>query len=50
MSSIKEFLTTDHSRCDEIFASMEGAANTSLESAKELCLEFMKATEHHFQM
>ncbi len=50
MSTIKEFLTTDHSRCDEIFASMEEAANDSLESAIEICKEFMDATEHHFQM
>jgi len=50
MSTIKEFLTTDHSRCDEIFASMEEKANTSLEDAVVLCKEFMEATEHHFQM
>jgi len=50
MSSIKDFLATDHSRCDEIFASMEAAADTSLEEAKGLCLEFIEATEHHFQM
>ncbi len=50
MSTIKEFLTSDHSRCDEIFASMEAAANSSFEDAKVLCLEFIKATEHHFQM
>ena len=50
MSTIKEFLTTDHSRCDEIFASMEEAASDSLESAVEICKEFMDATEHHFQM
>ena len=50
MSTIKEFLTTDHSRCDEIFASMEEAADKSLEDAIVICKEFMEATEHHFQM
>jgi len=50
MSTIKEFLSNDHSRCDEIFASMEEAASTSLEDAKKICLEFIQATEHHFQM
>lgn len=50
MSTIKEYLTNDHRRCDEMFASMEESANNSLEEAKEITQEFIDATEHHFQM
>ena len=50
MSTIKEFLTNDHSRCDEIFADMEAKAGKSLTSARERCVEFIDATEKHFQM
>ncbi len=50
MSTIKDFLTADHSKCDDMFASMEAKANTSLEDAIELCKEFIKETERHFQM
>ncbi|MDD5372540.1 MAG: hemerythrin domain-containing protein [Sulfurimonas sp.] len=50
MSTIKEFLTTDHGRCDELFANMEDAAAKSIESAKEAYEEFAKSTERHFQM
>lgn len=50
MSTIKEFLSTDHSRCDNIFANMEEKAGESLSSARELCIEFKEATEKHFQM
>lgn len=50
MSSIKEYLTDDHRRCDEIFAQMEEAAVKSLDDAKKLCLEFIEASERHFQM
>jgi len=50
MTSIKDFLTQDHRRCDEIFATMEEKANTSLSSAKELTNEFINDMEHHFQM
>ncbi len=50
MSTIKEFLSADHSRCDELFADMEAKAMESLESAKDACDEFIKETEHHFQM
>ena len=38
MSTIKEYLTTDHRHCDEIFASMEEAASESLQNAKEILL------------
>lgn len=50
MSTIKEYLTTDHGRCDELFATMEDAVAKSIEGAKESYEEFAKATERHFQM
>lgn len=50
MSTIKEYLTNDHRRCDEIFASMEEVANKSLLEAKTITQEFIDASEHHFQM
>lgn len=50
MSTIKEFLTQDHRRCDELFAQMEETAVTSLDDAKVLCREFIDASERHFQM
>lgn len=50
MSTIKEYLTNDHRRCDEIFASMEELASNSLQDAKELTQNFIEASEHHFQM
>ena len=50
MSTIKEYLTNDHRKCDEIFAAMEDKASKSLESAKEITAEFVADMEHHFQM
>ncbi len=50
MSTIKEYLTTDHSRCDELFAGMEAKASKSLADAKSEFEEFVNATERHFQM
>ncbi len=50
MSTIKEYMTQDHGRCDELFATMEDKATKSLESAKEACQEFVNETERHFQM
>lgn len=50
MSTIKEYLTTDHRHCDEIFASMEEAASSSLQNAKEISKKFIDASERHFQM
>ncbi|MCK9453970.1 MAG: hemerythrin domain-containing protein [Sulfurimonas sp.] len=50
MSSIKEYLSTDHGRCDELFASMEDAVTKDIQSAKEAYEEFANATERHFQM
>lgn len=50
MSTIKEYLTNDHHRCDEFFAKMEEAASISLENAKEVTQEFIDVSERHFQM
>jgi len=48
--TIKDFLATDHSKCDGIFAKMEEIAVKSLADAKPLCEEFIANTERHFQM
>ena len=50
MASIKEFLTNDHRRCDDVFAKMEQAAQNSLSDAKALTQEFINDMERHFQM
>ena len=50
MTTIKDFLTADHGRCDEYFADMEAKATESLSSAKESCEAFIHETEKHFQM
>ncbi|NOQ29493.1 MAG: hemerythrin domain-containing protein [Helicobacteraceae bacterium] len=51
MSTIKDYLTTDHRECDEIFAKMEEIANDKdIATAKELYQEFAERIEHHFQM
>jgi len=50
VSNIKDYLTNDHRRCDDVFSQMEDKANSSLESAKELTQEFVADMEHHFQM
>ena len=50
MSSIKDYLTNDHRKCDEIFAQMEDKASNSLSDAKEIAQEFVNDMERHFQM
>ncbi|MDD5158308.1 hemerythrin domain-containing protein [Sulfurimonas sp.] len=50
MSSIKEYLSADHSRCDELFANMEDAVSKSIDSAEDAYKLFAEATERHFQM
>ena len=50
MSTIKEYLTLDHQRCDHLFADMEEKAGESLQNAKEAYLEFANANERHYQM
>ena len=49
MHSIKEYLTNDHRRCDNVFAKMEEKANNSLADAKALTQEFVADMERHFQ-
>ena len=50
MSSIKEYLSADHSRCDELFAIMEDAVAKDIDSAQSAFDEFSGETERHFQM
>lgn len=50
MSTIKEYLTSDHRKCDEIFSAMEEKAGKSLADAKEITQEFIDDMERHFQM
>ena len=50
MNNIKEYLTNDHRRCDDVFAEMEEKASSSLSDAKELTQEFIADMEHHFQL
>ncbi len=50
MSTIKEYLTDDHRKCDAVFAQMEEKAGNSLAEAKELTTAFVADMEHHFQM
>jgi len=50
MSTIKEYLSQDHSRCDTLFASMEDAVADSIDDAKEAYELFAGETERHFQM
>jgi hemerythrin-like domain-containing protein len=50
MSTIKEYLSQDHSRCDELFAKMEDAVADSIDSSKDAYEVFAEATERHFQM
>lgn len=50
MSSIKEYLSADHSRCDELFANMEDAVSKSIDNAEEAYKLFAEATQRHFQM
>ena len=50
MGSIKEYLTNDHRRCDDVFAQMEEKASQSLADAKETAQRFVNDMERHFQM
>jgi len=50
MQTIKEYLTDDHRRCDDVFAQMEAKAGDSLAEAKALAVAFVADMEHHFQM
>lgn len=50
MNTIKEYLTNDHRRCDDLFAKMEEEASKSLLSATNICQAFIAEMERHFQM
>jgi len=50
MQTIKEYLTNDHRKCDEVFAQMEAKAGEALSDAKELTAAFVEDMEKHFQM
>ncbi|VAX08064.1 hypothetical protein MNBD_GAMMA26-1711 [hydrothermal vent metagenome] len=51
MRKITETMTTDHKRCDEMFALAEEAvANADWEKAADLFKEFEDTIEHHFIM
>jgi len=50
MATIKEYLSADHSRCDELFASMEDAVANDINTAEAAYEEFAGETERHFQM
>ncbi|WP_321779085.1 hemerythrin domain-containing protein [Sulfurimonas sp.] len=50
MSTIKEYLTTDHTRCDELFAAMEDSASKFIKDAKVAYKAFADSSERHFQM
>jgi hemerythrin-like domain-containing protein len=49
MYSIKEYLTNDHRRCDDVFTKMEALASEKLLDAKETTKEFVGDMERHFQ-
>jgi hemerythrin-like domain-containing protein len=51
MSTIVDFLGTDHRTCDDLFASAEGAvAQKNWDSARGLFERFQKAMAHHLAM
>lgn len=51
MSTILEFLGTDHRTCDDLFASAEEAAgNKNWDSARDLFARFQAAMTHHLAM
>jgi hemerythrin-like domain-containing protein len=51
MSTISEFMTPDHSRCDDYFAKAEAAAaNGDWSACHSAFNSFVDATQHHFAM
>ena len=50
MSTIKEYLMSDHRRCDDVFAAMEEKASKDLAASRDLAQEFINDMERHFQM
>ncbi|RDE24559.1 hemerythrin domain-containing protein [Motiliproteus coralliicola] len=51
MTSISEFMTSDHRRCDEFFNQAEEAVSQGKwDEAQQGWSEFQQAIEHHFSM
>jgi hemerythrin-like domain-containing protein len=51
MTTINEFMTRDHRRCDELMAEAEASANSNdWDKTQQLTDEFLAAMEHHFNM
>ncbi|WP_421863359.1 hemerythrin domain-containing protein [Motiliproteus sp.] len=51
MTSISEFMTSDHRRCDEFFNQAEEAVSQGQwDAAQQGWSEFQQAIEHHFSM
>lgn len=51
MNTISEFMTPDHSRCDDYFAKAEAAAaNGDWPACEGAFKDFVDATQHHFAM
>lgn len=51
MHTISDFLGTDHTRCDELFAQLELVViQTNWDEAKSTCEKFERAMERHFGM
>jgi hemerythrin-like domain-containing protein len=51
MSTILEFMATDHHACDDLFAlAEEAAANKNWDSARDLFGKFQAAMAHHLAM
>jgi hemerythrin-like domain-containing protein len=51
MTTINEFMTRDHRRCDELMAAAEDAVNKQdWATAENLTEAFQAAIEHHFDM
>ncbi|MCU7846364.1 MAG: hemerythrin domain-containing protein [Candidatus Thiodiazotropha sp. (ex Monitilora ramsayi)] len=51
METIKDSMTQDHRRCDDIFVEMEQAiVQQQWPEADRLCREFIASMEHHFKI
>lgn len=50
MSNIKEFLTNDHKKCDEVFAQMEDAVANNSDDALLKFEKFYDDLNNHFSM
>ena len=51
MTTISDFMTRDHRRCDGLLAAAEEAVDKNdWEKATQLTQEFIDAMEHHFRM